>query len=461
MSRIDPWIVVGGGASGLATAFFLKRLGLDAVVVERDGGIGGRMGTVRLGDRLLDCGGKNIGRQYTLFRRFAASLGTHPFEPFGLNSSQRVDGRTRTFEASARWRSFAGLVRGLSPNDVMRFGRLLGRVKYDQTSGYLGSPYARALGERYDAAPVDRHFSRAFCERIIRPMTVRMNGAEPDEVYMGTLTSNVRMLLDTYDQFSHGLAPVLQAFLWDYDVRLETAVEALVVEHGRVTGVQTRNADGSTSELRGAGVVLATPAHAAAALAAPVLPGLADQLRRVAYHPVTLVLAEYDRPIFSSSCRAFVFGEQDALSNAGAYGINDLNIVRYTFSGRSSRAIADPGDGDALTGLAEATLSRYVAVDRRWRRRFVAKRFSPGLCAYTRHHGEFLDRLQIEADALTGLYVTGDYIQGASIEACFRSASACARRIVRREQLPASPDERRWSTTDQQGHRTRGSRNAA
>jgi phytoene dehydrogenase-like protein len=51
MPRTDRWIIVGGGASGLATAFFLKQLGLDSVIVERDSAVGGRMGTVRLGER--------------------------------------------------------------------------------------------------------------------------------------------------------------------------------------------------------------------------------------------------------------------------------------------------------------------------------------------------------------------------------------------------------------------------
>src|SRR5215510_8052445 len=212
MSRIDPWIIVGGGASGLASAFFLKQFGIDSVIVERAGAIGGRMGTVRLGDRWLDCGGKNIGRQYMLFRQFAASLGAHPLEHFGLNSSQAVNGSVRTFDGGARWRTMAALARGLSAKDVIRFGNLLWRVYRDHTNGYLGSPFSRKLAGRFDVRPVSRYFSPAFCERLIRPMTVRMNGAEPDEVYMGTLTSNVRMILDTYEQFTHGLAPLLDAF---------------------------------------------------------------------------------------------------------------------------------------------------------------------------------------------------------------------------------------------------------
>src|SRR5436190_5777896 len=158
MPHIDQWIIVGGGASGLASAFFLKQLGIDSMIVERDGSIGGRIGTVRLGDRSFDCGGKNIGRQYTLFRQFAASLGTHPLEPFGLNSSQAIDGRIRTFDGGARWRTMAGLARGLSPRDLIAFGELLCRVKCHEASGYLGSPHARTLADRYDAFPVSRYF---------------------------------------------------------------------------------------------------------------------------------------------------------------------------------------------------------------------------------------------------------------------------------------------------------------
>jgi len=429
MSQTAPWIIVGGGASGLASAFFLKQLGMDSVIVERDGAIGGRMGTAPLGERMVDCGGKNIGRQYELFRRFAASLGDHPFEYFGLNSSQAVEARVKTFDGGSRWRSMGGLVRGLATRDVVRFAQVLGRVKWNRGAGYLGSDYARRLSARYDKRPVSWYFSPEFCARIIRPMTVRMNGAEPDEVYMGTLASNVRMILDTYEQFTHGLAPLLATVLDRYDVRLNASVEGLLIEQGRAAGVHVRSRDGATTTLRGAGVILAAPAHASAALTAPVLRSLAAQLRSVSYYPVTLAVAEYDRPIFSPAVRALVFDSREPVSNAGAYGANDLHLVRYTFSGRLSRGIDGSTDGDALVRLGEAALAKHVAVDARWRRRFVTRHFNPGLCAYTRNHATFVDNVTRESQRLPGLYLTGDYIQGASIEACFRAASACVARV--------------------------------
>jgi oxygen-dependent protoporphyrinogen oxidase len=138
-----------------------------------------------------------------------------------------------------------------------------------------------------------------------------------------------------------------------------------------------------------------------------------------------------------------VFDSRQALSNAGAYGINDLNVVRYTFSGRAARDIGDATDAEALVARGEAALSRHLAIDRaidrRWRRRFVARRFNPGLCAYTPYHSTFVDAVTRGARQLPGLYLTGDYMQGASIEACFRSASACAQQLAAREHLHSTP----------------------
>jgi protoporphyrinogen/coproporphyrinogen III oxidase len=430
----NRWIIVGGCASGMAAAFFLKQHGIDSEIIERQRTLGGRIGSVTLGERALDCGGKNIGKQYRLFRKFTSSLGSHEFEYFGLNSSQMRGGQPVTFDASRRWRSLVGTVRGMSSRDILRFGKILWHVKSKEGDGYLGSDYSRALAVRHDHRPVSEYFTPEFCRRVVRPMSVRMNGAEPDEIFMGNLGANVRMLLDTYEQLKDGSAPMIKAFTNTFRVRLNSTCESLITQKGRVTGITIRHGNGRREDLDCPGIIVATPAPVAAALAEPILPRLASHLRSVAYYPVVLVLAEYSRSVFSSAVRALVFDESDIVSNAGAYGVNDLNLVRYTFSGRAARhqILKSVGIADML-GAGEEILNRHVPVKERKRVRFVARHFTYGLCAYTPFHASFLDNVRYELRKTAGLYLTGDYMQGASIEACFRSANDCVHNLISAE----------------------------
>ena len=392
------------------------------------------MGWALLGDRVIDIGGKNIGRKYSLFREFTESMGDHPYEYFGVNSSQVRDGKIVTFDSKRRWRSMLNLARGATSADALRFGRLVLRVKRREDDGYLSSPYFRKLGIRCGARPVSHFFSSEFCRRIIRPMSIRMNGAEPDEIYMGTLGSNIRMVLDSFDQLQEGVRPVLESFARGVKVHLGMQVQSLVADRGRIKAMRVVHKDGRIEDLGCAGAILATPAPIAARLLQDIAPALAQELKTVAYYPVMLVVAEYDREIFSSQVRALVFDEGEPISNAGAYGIDDLNLVRYTFSGRAARLLLqDSVEVEDLLQRGEEVLNRHITVNKNWRKAYVTRHFELGLCAYSPIQAAFLDRLRDSSREVKRLGLTGDYIEGASIEACFRAARSCAERAVQEE----------------------------
>ena len=61
--------------------------------------------------------------------------------------------------------------------------------------------------------------------------------------------------------------------------------------------------------------------------------------------------------------------------------------------------------------------------------RSIGKVMQTGLCAYARDHVRFTAGLRSELGRLPGLELTGDYMLGASIEACFRASLACANRL--------------------------------
>lgn len=416
------YAIVGGGVSGLAAAWYLQGRGAETHIFESEGELGGRTLSGALGDRLVTLGGKNIGRSYTRFRAFTSNLGEHAYEYFGINSSRVIDGRMVTFDSQNRVGMLRNL-RGISTRDVARLAPLALTLKQHANARYLSEEACRSLAKRYGASTLQDAFSRRLRELIMRSLTVRVSAAEPDEVPMANVLPYVGMMTDSYDQLAHGMHGVVAAAARRSQVSLRATVQGLIVEDGRVRGLEMGEQGGELSRERFDGVVLATHAHAAAKLLDETVPLAASLLQEVRYFPLIVLLVEYERPVFDAGVRAVVFGPEDALSNAGAYGTGDLNVVRYTFSGRRARELTEhEPDPERLVTIAEAALAPHADVAGNARRAMIAHRFLPGLCGYHEDQAGFLERLASPGAQTAGLHLTGDYLRGCSIEACFAAA---------------------------------------
>ncbi|WNE95282.1 FAD-dependent oxidoreductase [Streptomyces luomodiensis] len=417
--------VVGGGWSGIAAAWNLHRAGARPVLFDEQPVLGGRSAAAPLGSREVTLGGKNIGRTHLLFREFVRAQGIpeSAFEHFGINSSRVEDGRVRTVDTTSKAASLYGLLRGVPPRDLVRLLRLARYTRRARANRFLAGPDFQRLADRTGDPSLAAYFGKRLRDRLIRPALIRMNGAEPDEAYLGNFGTNLGMLLDGFDQLPGGFTPLLTAFSAAVETRGGTRVTGLRVAEGRVTGLFTTTGEGAGAEEReesADAVVVALPAPAAAALVAPHHAGLAERLREVRYFPVSVVIAAYDRPVFDERVRALTFPPESPLSNAGAYGVSDRHLVRYTFSGRAARDL--PADEEYLIGLAEKELGAHLDLGSVRRTGLVCARWEHGLCAYSRFHSRTLAEIDAAVAALDGLALTGDYVRGAAIEACFRGA---------------------------------------
>lgn len=433
--------VVGGGLSGMAAAWMLDRAGFDVELIERDPHVGGRSQSGALGERSVTFGGKNIGHRYSLFREFTAAMGDNPYEPFGINASPVIDGEVRTFDGNRRVRSFGRFARDARPQDILRVAPLAARVARAEQHRFLGSDYFAAVGRRHDHRPLSTWFSERFASTVLRAITVRMNGAEPDEVWLGNFGSNLGMLLDSYDQLTHGVARVAEQFEARYRVRTDTEVTELVWDaEGAARGVMVRAPGGEELRLDYDGIVLALPAGAAARLVRGRDPLLSAHLAEVRYCPGAVALVEYDRSVFSRAVRGLAFPAGSPLSNAGAYGVEDRHIVRYTFSGRAARSWLGEGfDPEALVAEAEGQVAAHLPVHDASRLRIVARQWPTAYCAYVADHASWRAQLAARVAAVRGLELTGDYLRGVSIEACFRAARDCAGTLAASTPAPLHP----------------------
>lgn len=421
--------VIGGGLSGIGAAFHLHQAGHEVEVLEQDAVLGGRCGFDTLGGRPIMMGGKNIGRRYHELRRFIAASGERAYEPFGINSSQLVDGKLVTLDNPGIAGFLRHLLRAGSPVDAARMLYYGARVRVDERHRYLGSGYFGAAGARHDDTALSAHFGPEFSRTILRPLTVRLNAAEPDEVFLGAFGVSLGMVQDRYDQLVDGMQPVLDWFAGQVRVRRNTRVDRLVVRDGRVIGVDASESGAAPTFAGYDGVVLATAAPAAAALLEPVAPALGKLLSEVAYHPSTVAVVQYDRAFFGSTVRSIAF-DSGPCSTAGVYGMHDLDIVRYTFSGREARPRPDTLQLTHWLDDAEAKLRGLLGGSMPTRVRTESRGWAAAHCAYVPDHAAFLAKVREQSDALAGLELAGDYLQGAQLEACFRSGAAAARAIT-------------------------------
>jgi oxygen-dependent protoporphyrinogen oxidase len=421
--------VIGAGVSGIATAFYLRQQNIDVDLYEAEERIGGRIGSEQLLARRVDFGGKNIGRHYTLFREFVKTCGDPEFEYFGLNTSQLVNNRVvRISRENSR---LMNLIRILKLCGFEGFRKLDPQVRAildDRSQGVLGSDYFIKISELYDHMTLAGYLNKRCVNNVVRPITIRMNGAEPEECYPGNFGSNLALVLDSYEQLKEGMHGLLDAFR-----NLKGSGSLRILASHRVNSVSTDPATGKVRigyEHRGIRetavyekAISALPALRLAALLDENLPKAANLLRQIRYYPVAVAIVRYRNPVFRSDCRAMMFDSSIALSNAGAYGINDLDLVRYTFSGRVSRStISEYSAPEAVVGLGEEITSPYFTLRGNPREAFVYRYLPEGLCAYSPCHHELLGKIDKEFEQIPGFAATGDYRRGASIEACFRAA---------------------------------------
>ncbi len=373
-------IVVGSGISGISSAYFLSKLGSQVEILESSPYPGGRTASTKLGEHTVDLGGKNIGRNYKLFREFVADFGGGEYEYFGVNTSRVVDGKIIPINREKNLKSILNLFRFANPIDLIKIFYLLRKVKRsidrngasDQISPYLDerflvSRYFTSLSNRFDHKPLSSYFSQKCVDNILRTMTVRMNGAEPDECYLGNFGSNLGTAFDKYDQLKTGMAPLLQNFFSKFSVVTSCRVTGLLLDKKRrVVGVKAMLGE-KEKEIKSDGVILSVPAPIAGKILRDSIPEISKIMERINYYPVGVCVAEYERDVFNKDVRAVVFGQESILSNAGAYGTEHLNLVRYTFSGRRARDKIHNLSPERLIEKAEKSMPADFTVSRNTR----------------------------------------------------------------------------------------------
>jgi protoporphyrinogen/coproporphyrinogen III oxidase len=447
-------VVIGGGLTGLATAWRLRDVD-DVVVLEADGRVGGQIDTVDLAGAPLDVGADAFLARQPEAERLARELGFGDDELVAPATGQVhlwTRGRLRPLPA--------GTVLGV-PADLAALARsrVLSPAALARAAAEPARPRRQVVGDRSVADLVGERFGHEVVDTLVEPLLGGVYAGRTDRLSAAAALPPVWAAAQRHRSLIAGLREHRRAASAVTGPVFRTVRGGLSRLTGRLadhlgdrvrTGVPvdrlTRAGQGwlvDTAEgtVTADDVVLAVPSRPAATLLAPVAPGAARELAPVRTASVATIALAYERgggadlpagsgvlvpPVEGRLTKAITFASRKWPHHAD----RDVLLVRASV-GR----VPATGDGqDPNLDLDDATLAERVDAEVRWAtglpRPAVARRvrrWPDALPQYDVGHLARVERLRhalaVEAP---GVHVAGAALDGVGLAARAREAERLA-----------------------------------
>lgn len=436
--------IVGGGISGLATAFYLTKTspGTEVLLYEQAPVPGGTMRTVERAGFLFETGSNgfltNKPDTLNLVRESGAEALLMPSSDAARKRFIYTDRLHRLPESPPAFLttpllSMAGKLRTLG--EVFIPARMTGEDESLRDFGY-------------------RRLGREFTDVFLNAMTAGIYASSPEQLSVQAAFPAVARLEREYGglfkgmlkkrskqagpggilmSFKGGVGSFVEHLSNGLGKRLftDTAVQAL---EPMENGYRLILPDGEERVDR---LVLATPAYTSADLLEPLDPTLAARLRDIHYSPIAVVgfgYRELAHPLDG-------FG---LLTTAGS-GVPVLGILwdssifpdrappggkslRVMIGGQRSPELALQND-ERLVDTALAGIRTTMGVDAAPDVTFV-QRWDRGIPSYRVGHLANLEKLSESVAALPNLYLNSNAYRGVSLNDCTANSRDCAERIV-------------------------------
>lgn len=448
MSDVDV-LVIGGGVSGLATAWWLSQAGLTVEVWEREQQPGGRIGSHRKSGYLLERSASLVMNSRPDVGRFMAETGLAASKAPAPSRPARYtvhEGRLEAVPAS-----FGAMF--TSPTWSLG-GRL--RLALE--------PFIPAGGNARETVSefVTRRLGREMLERAIDPYIAGPLASDPDAANAYSVLPRLTALERRYGSLGVGMivhkllrrrsASVAEAF--SFQGGMSTMIKTLANAPGvhfrpgraatelrpegkgwRIEGVSRAG----EHSLRARQLVLSAPATAAAALTAPLDADLSRHLVEIEYAPVSVVHMGFardavDHPLngngFLASRRAgYAVTGSLWMSSVFSDRAPDGKVLLTNYLGGSRCPEVLGWDDERSAAEVLATLSPLLGI-----------KGEPEMVHIDRHdralplyHGAYFARMQAideRLQRLPGLHLEANYRGGVSVRDRIACGYAAARRIV-------------------------------
>lgn len=439
-------VVIGGGVSGLACAYRLKKFGMPVTLVEASPHVGGLIQTVAKDGFLFESGPQSFQGTETLLGlihdlgiddelckadprapRFVLQRGQLrkiPMSPQAILT-------TRLLSPGSRWKvASEPFKRTRPPVEDESVAAFVRRKFGHEILEYLVSPFVSGV---YAGDPEKLSLRAAFpsLEEWEREYGSVLRGAMKSRRSASPTSTTAHKGPPPLCSFRRGLATLMQALAANLGDDVRTGACAVAVSRsGSVgeAGYEIRVASGGHQEtLVAQAVVLAAPAYVASRLVASVAARIAEPLSGIAYASLAVVGTAYHCKQASADLDGFgvLIPRAEKFRTLGIVWNSSLfagrapegQMVLTSFVGGATDAeIVAKTDRDILA-IVEAEHAKILGIAGSPIATAVWK-YGKALPQYNLGHGHVVQAIREAQRIVPGLYFAGNYLEGPSIGKC-------------------------------------------
>jgi oxygen-dependent protoporphyrinogen oxidase len=447
-------IVIGGGISGLATAYFLTKRGVAPIILEKSAIPGGLIHTEHTPYGDLEAGPDSFLAAKPAVADLARQLGIADLV-IGSNDDQR-----RIY--IARHERLIEMPRGMvmmAPADLgsaLRSPLFGTATKARFLREMLTAPRQRSADVTLQEFVLD-HFGSEVLETIAEPLLTGVYGGDPAQLsvasvlprfleYERTRGSLIRAARherrvapsrSLFQSFAHGMQTLTGTLTYALasSALLRTGCEALALQKAPAGWLVRTPGETCAADH----VVIATPAHSAARLLGSPAPALAESLAAIPYSSALLVTFLFPSAALAQAPVGFGFlvprRERTTIAAATFVSTKFPERIRPPYAaircfivGDCAGALTGSSDSD-LIALARADLARWTNIAQE-PLSVVIHRWPDSMPQYVVGHASRLAAIEAEVERFPGLHLCGNAYTGVGIPDCIRTAATVADRIA-------------------------------
>ncbi len=442
LDRVDV-VVVGGGISGLAAAFRLRRGGLRVALLEAAARAGGVIETFSRDGWRFEMGPNTVLENDESVSRLIRDAGLDGEKLVAAPRAKR-----RYLYKGGALVPLPGGPPGLLRTPLFSLGAKLRLLR----EPWIGKPPDGT--EETIAQFVRRRLGREFLDYAVAPFVSGVYAGDPERLSARWAVPKIHALERDHGSLirgalAKGKGPAPAGGMISFREGLEELPRRLAREVGDVrTGVSaegiTPRAGGFTLEttagpLAARRVVLAVPADAAARLLEAATAGASRELAGIPYAAVAMVSLGWRREEVGHPLDGFGFlvPRREGLRLLGCLFPSELFPGRAPEGHVALAAFAGGRTDPELAGWDEERIAATLTDELRTPLGLrgdpafqLVRRWPRAIPQYEVGHGRFVELAREIETALPGLRLAGNYLGGISVPDCVRNATALAEEIL-------------------------------